>query len=318
MCEFVIGIDAGGSKTIAAIRNLHTGEIFERLFGPASLSHDLEKACQRIKKIADELMLEFSVKASQCVIVCGAAGAGCKENSARLSRVLGEGFFAKKVTTDAQTSLFGAGLGEPIIVVAIGTGSVAMMLDKSGREMMKGGWGFIAGDLGSGAEIGRQLVSRTLVEFDATRELGRKLRISDLIVNKVLDVIGHERQHILDWLKSANATRYAELAPIVFECLPTSKIANQIVVQAAADIKELVESFEQEKDLPVALIGGLGEKIKPFITAEINNRLIEEKGSALDGALLLAEQLLAERILAEKLLSEQETKLTRSKENKNV
>ncbi len=286
MSPHIIAIDAGGSKTKAAIRNTETLQTFELNAAGASLSHDLAKACQTIDKLIEQLVIQANVSLSDCVLVCGAAGAGCQKNVKSLYEFLGDELQEKLITTDAQTSLYGAGKGQPIIVVAIGTGSVAMRLSESGKETMIGGWGFAAGDLGSGAEIGRQVVTRVLVEYD------KEHNDQDPIVSEVLNLIGHQRQAILDWLKEAKASDYAKLAPIAFAGYMQSKIAKQIIATAAKDIEELVESFSNDLHLPVAIIGGLSEQIKLHLSDNLKQRLIQPKGHAIDGAFYLGEQIL--------------------------
>lgn len=291
MCPHIIAIDAGGSKTKAAIKNVETKQYFELTAGGASLSHDLSRACQIINKLVEQLAVKANVALSECVFVCGAAGAGCDKNVQALYEYVGIDFIEKLVTTDAQTSLYGAGKGMPIIVVATGTGSVAMKLDEKGEETMIGGWGFVAGDLGSGAEIGRQIVTRVLVEFDKDKTE------QDPIVNEVINVIGDQRQTILDWLKSASASDYAKFAPIAFASSVRSKIARETINNAASDIEELVNSFSHDLHLPVAIIGGLSNQIKLHLSERLQQRLIEPKGHAIDGAFFLGEQLLKRKHL---------------------
>ncbi len=292
MSTHLIAIDAGGSKTKAAIKNLDTQETIELNAGGASLSHDFQRACATIKKLIEQLSIKANVSLSDCVLVCGAAGAGCQNNVDKLNEHLGEQLLDKLITTDAKTSLYGAGGGEPMIVVAVGTGSVATKLDRQGHESMIGGWGFIAGDLGSGAEIGRQIITKVLVAFD-------KCQTShDPIVQQVLGVIGDNRQAILDWLKSATASDYATLAPIAFAGYQQSQIARQVIQQAALDLQELIESFSDDLDLPVGIIGGLSGQIKLHLSEKIQKRLVAPKGNAIDGAFYLAEQLITQHCLS--------------------
>jgi glucosamine kinase len=291
MCPHIIAIDAGGSKTKAVIKNTETLQTFELNAGGASLSHDLSRACLTINKLAEQLVAKADVALSDCVLVCGAAGAGCENNVETLSSYLSSDFLGKLITTDAQTSLYGVGKGTPIIVVAVGTGSVAMKLDEKGQETMIGGWGFIAGDLGSGAEIGRQIVTRVLVEFDKDNSE------FDPIINEVINLIGDQRQSILDWLKAASASDYAKLAPVAFAGYMRSKIAKETIHAAAKDIEELVDSFSNDQHLPVAIIGGLSNQIKLHLSEKLQQRLIEPKGHAVDGALYLGEQILKQKYI---------------------
>jgi glucosamine kinase len=299
MGAYIIAIDAGGTKTKAAIKNTDNSIYYELIAAGASLSQDLPKAKLTIKKLVDQLADKVKVKLRDCVLVCGAAGAGCSQNVASLSHFLGEQYIAKLITSDARTSLYGAGQGKPIIIVAVGTGSVAMKLAHKGEETMIGGWGFAAGDLGSGAEIGRQLVCRSLVEFDKINATSNVLEFSDPIVAQILNQIGSQRQAILDWLKVATASDYAKFAPLAFVGYSKSNIAKKVIDCAAKDIQQLVDSYQQEQNLPVAIIGGLSEQISRYISPKLQRRLIKAKGNALDGAFYLGYQLLKSSKLRE-------------------
>ena len=284
--EYVIAIDAGGSKTKACLTCLATSENWDLKVGAASLSHDLVLACERIKGIADSLIHQAKVTSDSCIIVCGAAGAGCVENANTLSDYLKKDYPQNTIVSDAQTSLFGAGNGEPILVVAVGTGSVAMRLDENGNEKMFGGWGFVAGDLGSGADMGKQLIARLLVQFDKASNSLEPLLQNALESLQLSEV---NRQGLLNWLKKATPTHFAAIAPLLFE-YKESETANKIIETAAKSVDELIAISQPEKKLPVAIIGGLSHVIKPYLSLESPKYLIEAKGDALDGALFLAKQ----------------------------
>jgi len=295
--KFIIAIDAGGSKTDGLIKNIDKSNIdksnvdksnienrkqWQLTVGSASLSHDLDRACERIELLANSLMHQANAVASECALVCGAAGASCQTNAQFLDDCLGSDYASKLITTDARTSLFGASQGKPALVVAIGTGSVAMRLDKDGAETLFGGWGFPAGDLGSGAQVGRELVSRVLVAFEK-----RKL---DPLANKLLEKIGNNRQMILDWLKRATATDFAALAPLVFEFQRQSEMARSIVQQAVLAVEELIDYCQTKPQLPVTIIGGMANAIESNLSQRTKNILTPAAGGPLQGAIFLAER----------------------------
>jgi glucosamine kinase len=286
----IIGIDAGGTKTRGVIKNLATGACSRKTLGAASLSQDLSSASRLIYKLSTILMDKVNAQPQTCVLVCGAAGAGCEANRKTLNESLGGDFAGKLITTDARISLYGAGGGSAVLVIAVGTGSVAMRLNKDTSEQMFGGWGFVAGDLGSGANIGRQLISRVLIEYERS-QLGR----SALVV-RVLALIEQQRniplsrQCILDWLRDATPKDFAMFAPLVFE-FKEEQLALAIITNAAASICELIELAQAPSPLPVKLIGGISAAIFPFLEKNIQQQIDVPKGNAVDGALYLAEQL---------------------------
>ncbi len=292
--QYLVSIDAGGSKTSAALVSVANQQKWTLSGGGASLSHNFDRAKQRIKDLAFEIVSKADASASECLLVCGAAGAACEENSRRLKGFLGEDWAQVAIESDARTSLYGACQGEPMLVVAVGTGSVAMRLSQDGSEKMFGGYGFESGDLGSGAFIGRLAVTRYLVINEQRETLANTAeRLQpDPLVDYLSKLIGRQRQSILDWLKPMTAAEYAALAPAVFDFLDTSSLSRWILSQAVASIEELIDIGRGDQDLPVALIGGLANKIAGYLSQEHQSYLVTAKGDAVDGGLFLAEQML--------------------------
>jgi len=64
------------------------------------------------------------------------------------------------VTDDAVTAHLGALGGEPGVVVAAGTGAIALGVGESGASARADGWGTLLGDDGGGYWIGRRSGAR--------------------------------------------------------------------------------------------------------------------------------------------------------------
>ena len=141
----IIGVDAGGTKTRAAVYdgagNLHT-EAFGGC-GHVILSYDTAKSSilSVIRGVWDD-RCEF--------IAVGAAGASSGELSGRLSEELTAEFGIKTIVmSDAELALNAAfGPTANGMLVISGTGSV-VFLRKNGTNLRAGGWGHILGDGGS-------------------------------------------------------------------------------------------------------------------------------------------------------------------------
>lgn len=88
----------------------------------------------------------------------GVAGLGqAADEAATVAEHLSACFGTRKVAvaSDMVTSHAGALLGAPGVVVAAGTGTVALAVDEAGRAGRADGWGYLIGDDGSGYAIGR-------------------------------------------------------------------------------------------------------------------------------------------------------------------
>ena len=314
--NYVLAIDAGGTKTLGILKHLGTDNTWYHRTKSASLSHDITKSCDRIEMLAKNLVQQAQCNADDVLIICGVAGGGNSENRNTLLSVLNRTFKNIKIYNDGKTSLYGAGKGQPIIMLAMGTGSIAMRLDKDGVETRFGGWGFIAGDLGSGAYMGKQLVVNALVQYDK-RQLKCDILINETIArlkvesssrnsnktkkNVKNDLKETEQQIIANWIKNATSTEYAAFAPLIFEYATRSEFAKNIIKDASYWIEDLAKTAgfktEEHADIPIAIIGGLAEVIKPFLSNNLSDALVSPAGSSLDGALYLGEKHLSENFL---------------------
>ncbi len=291
--QAIIGIDAGGTKVAGRIVELSTEKSWQQLAGPGSLSNDLELASQNIKQVALGLLKQSQTDAKNTIIICGAAGALNKALNDSINDTLKTlGFAAIEITSDARISLYGANLGEPVVVVALGTGSVAMRLDENGHEKQFGGWGFITSDQGSGANIGRDLVSETLRAIDADNFE------ADSLIASVQDVIGENSQSILKWLTTATPAIYAQLATLVMNNAE-HRLAKKIIKKASSDVEELIRLSRANKELPLCLLGGLALVMKPHLNEELQKHIKTPKGNAVDGALFLGRRLLHKMEMAD-------------------
>ena len=59
--EFILGVDGGGTKTIARLENLHTGEQWLATGGSASLTNDFDLALQHCNALVATCVLKLIV-----------------------------------------------------------------------------------------------------------------------------------------------------------------------------------------------------------------------------------------------------------------
>lgn len=93
-----------------------------------------------------------------CAVVVGVAGAGQHPTAAiELADALAQRApnAAVSVTSDVITAHAGALSGEPGVVLIAGTGAVALGIAADGTHQLVDGWGWMVGDSGSGAWLGR-------------------------------------------------------------------------------------------------------------------------------------------------------------------
>lgn len=282
--QFLLAIDGGGSKTVGLLQCLQTGQQWHSRSGPAQLSNDFAGALETVQQLCGQLCQNAQIQPEQVTAVIGLAGAGNPALQQQFKQQLTLPFAAWQLTTDAKTSLYGANMGQPVAMLAIGTGSVGMRLNADNTEQQIGGWGFPIADEGGGAWLGRQLVKKLLWQLDWQKPLSP-------LLTAVATQCGRDRSTLLPWLKNANATHYASLAPLVYQY--DEPFAQQLKIQQANAIAELTACTLGEQDLPLVMLGGLAEQCQPFLPQSIRDLLQPAKGDALAGGLVLAAQLAA-------------------------
>lgn len=151
MPQLVVGVDAGGTHTIAAVAD--TARIHRRVCGAAGNPNvaGLERAAEEIADCI-ERALDGAVA---CAIVAGVAGVGELEVRDALERELASRFprVPLLVVPDALVALRAViAEGDGIVLIA-GTGSIAYA-QCGGRTLRAGGYGYLRGDPGSGYAIG--------------------------------------------------------------------------------------------------------------------------------------------------------------------
>lgn len=231
------------------------------------------------------------------VVCVGAAGAAAAPAAARaLAAQLLEDLPADEVavTSDAVTAHAGALGGRTGVVLAIGTGSVALGIGEDGSYARVDGWGPWLGDEGSGAWIGAAGLRAALRAHDgrgpdtallaaAARRFGDPDRLP-----AVLAAEGNP------------ARTAASFAPDVAHAAAAGDdVAHTIVRDAAAALGAAVLAAAARitgDDLPVTVTGGLtglGEPLMAPLWAALDGaarplRPRPPSGDPLDGARLLA------------------------------
>jgi N-acetylglucosamine kinase-like BadF-type ATPase len=164
---YVLGIDAGGTKTVCLLADA-TGRILgEARAGGANLASvgelEVEKVLHEVmeRALGDRLV-------RPAVICLGIAGVD-RPNDAVVIRRLMRRIAAQAqvlIANDALIALV-AGIGhEPGVVIIAGTGSIAYGRNERDEAARAGGWGYVLGDEGSGYWIGRQALRAVVRHAD--------------------------------------------------------------------------------------------------------------------------------------------------------
>jgi len=252
--QFVLAVDGGGSKTEAALYTASGQRIGAGRAGPCNLYRDAEAGARSVqeawRQCCAAAALDVAHTAGRTVLSAALAGVNAAPGRAQFRAAVK--FAQVCLSSDGYAGVLGAFEGGPGVLVAIGTGTVACRLDRSGRFEQRGGWGFPAGDRGSGAWIGLQLVGAWLEYRDGARPDEPLWRTPERR-------IGTERGAILEWLRRATPADYAALAPAVIES--GSALAQSILDEACQHVVRLAGTLGA--DGPLALTGGLADALAP-------------------------------------------------------
>jgi N-acetylglucosamine kinase-like BadF-type ATPase len=170
---FVIGIDAGGTKTVCQLAD-DIGTVVAETRGPgANLQAVGELEVEKVLHDVMERALRGSGRGLFPAAIClGIAGVDRDEDAAIVTGIMRRIAYKARVlvVNDALVALEAGVPGAPGVVVIAGTGSIAYGRNERGEAARAGGWGYVLGDEGSGYWIGRTALRAVLREADRRGE----------------------------------------------------------------------------------------------------------------------------------------------------
>ncbi len=283
--KYLIGVDGGGSGTRIIVASSDQKILASAEGNPSALGQGIEKAW---RAIMDTLAFAFSQSnlpvpmLSECAIGLGLSGANniIWKNEFYLRN---PGFQQILIDTDGFTTLMGAHGGKPGVIVAVGTGSVGMVLKKNGMRENVSGWGFPAGDEASGAWLGLRAASLTQKAIDGRRG-------SSALTDAVQSYCGKTPDEFLAWLGEARQNAFARLAPLVFQSADCDFDAKKLLSKAGEEIAVMVNTLDPGNEYPLSICGRLGEALIPFLPDDLRKRNSKAKGDSTIGALTMIAQ----------------------------
>ncbi|MFM0307410.1 BadF/BadG/BcrA/BcrD ATPase family protein [Paraburkholderia sp. RL17-383-BIF-A] len=281
---FLIGIDGGGSGTRVVLGDAQGRELAQAASGPSGLGLGVERAWQAIAAGCGEAFASVGMALdwSRCVLGCGLAGVNNRDWLSAF-RAQAPAVAGLAVESDAYTTLLGAHAGAPGVIVALGTGSVAAVLDSNGECRSVSGYGFPSGDEASGAWLGLRGI------VHAQHALDGRGPNDDFAQALISHTGAHDRDSLVVWLCEANQTAYARLARIVV-ANRAHPFAARLLGEAGAEVGKMIAALDPSASLPVALCGGLGAPLREYVPQIHQARLREPLADSAHGGLQLAQR----------------------------
>lgn len=227
--RYVIGIDAGGTKTVALLADESGRVLAEARAGGANLQVHGEL---EVEKVFDQVIESVSGGRSVAALCLGIAGVDRPRDEAVIRDVLrrlGHRETAR-VVNDAFVALVAGAPERRGVVVLAGTGSIAYGRDRDGRSARAGGLGSLLADEGSGYWLGHQALRAAVRSAD-----GRGLTSTlEGLVLAALELQSVPELVPLLYERGLSRQRIAALAPVVEQASAGSDAVAEAILAAAA------------------------------------------------------------------------------------
>jgi glucosamine kinase len=165
--HFVLGIDGGATKTLAAVLDLESHALHFAEGGPSNEDAVGGQAAVRaLLQVADQAMQSAGIGSDQLAMsVIGVAGTDTDAIARQVSAARSDDWVVVNDVVPAWAAATGA---QPGIGAISGTGSNVFGVGDDGRAWRVGGWGHLLGDEGSGYWLGVESIRAALRHRDGS------------------------------------------------------------------------------------------------------------------------------------------------------
>ena len=280
---FFVGVDGGATRCRVRVpATPRAGRSPRRPARPLNVHVDFEAAVAVLRALVGDALDRAGVAPvlrPRVALGFGLAGVSDEQDIRRVVAAF-PGFARVSAANDAVTACIGAHAGADGGLVIAGTGSAAIAR-VAGRQTIVGGRGFALGDDGSGAHLG----------LDALRAATRShdgLGPESALTREILAEFGGDVVALIRWARTAKPGDYGAFAPRVFaHAAEGDAVALGVVASAARAIGALARRVALGAGR-VALVGGVGEALRPYLDADVAALLTRPLHDATDGAIFMA------------------------------
>jgi N-acetylglucosamine kinase-like BadF-type ATPase len=283
----VLGIDAGGSKTVAWLADGDGRVLGEGRGGGANLHSAGELGTEKV--LYEVIRAAIGDDAPLPGVVCvGMAGMDRDDDRELVHGILRRLGFRGRIlaVNDALVALVAGADVEPGVVLVAGTGSIAYGVGPNGIAARAGGWGEVYGDEGSAFWVGRLALAAVVRASDRR---GPQTALTPLVLRHA----GTDRIEGLVAQVYARADRrqaIAAMAGLVARADADGDAVAREIVTAAADeltlaARSVVEQLSMRGErFRVVLSGGLF-KMAPVVASLVAGRIGDLAPRAVTGVL---------------------------------
>ncbi|HEY6952061.1 MAG TPA: BadF/BadG/BcrA/BcrD ATPase family protein [Bacteroidota bacterium] len=266
---YVIGLDGGGTKTVARLADLNGAALAESRGGPSNFQViGVEESAKTILDLIETCCHSIGCNSSEIgSVVAGLAGAGRPQDRQRIAEGIQDlaqkrGLYLRdlRIESDARIALEGAFEGNRGIVLIAGTGSIVFASDGHGKVIRAGGWGRLIGDEGSGYHIGNEGLRAVARMMDGR---GKATLLAGMIRKQL--ALGDQESIIKAVYKES--FEIASVAPVVLQAAGKKdaraieildSAASELLVSVQAVLKKLRPGATSSSGkIPLVFIGSL-------------------------------------------------------------
>ena len=278
--KYFLGVDGGGSKCRARLRDESGQLLAEAIGGAANVYQNFDGSISSILSVGREVAAKAGLSIGDLHAGLGLAGIVTSIGAERIEAA-GLPFASVTVDNDAFAACMGAFSGARGGIVIAGTGSIGFAIVGAERHMV-GGWGFQLGDHGSGAWLGHHAVRRAALALDGLLQ-------PTALIDEVLRRVGRSRNEVSKWSEGATPKDYAAFAPLVFETAARADVQGMtIVIEGASAISKLGHALLARGAKRLCLLGGLSAVYPPYLDADVRAAIVQPEHDAMDGAIMMA------------------------------
>lgn len=273
--RFLMGVDGGATKTLAAVLDIDTQAIHLGHAGPSNQDAVGGTAAVRaLLEAADEAIAGAGVSPERLTaVVLAIAGTDTEAIEHNVRAVRPEDWLVVNDVVAAWATATGAGPG---VAVISGTGSNVFGVGPKGRPWRAGGWGHLLGDEGSAFWLGVQSIKAALSDREAS---GPETALSDAAPAFFgLDSVERLAAHV--YSKPLTKGEIAALATVTARLAREGDaVARDLFARGARELSRQVVAVIEQTGLgggfPIGLIGGVFKAGEVFL--EPFNEAIHER-----------------------------------------
>ncbi|MDX1608314.1 MAG: BadF/BadG/BcrA/BcrD ATPase family protein [Candidatus Spechtbacterales bacterium] len=306
--KYILGVDAGATKTTAQIAN-EEGKVLATVVGAAANLQTSQKDFKKnIKETVNVAIKESGQEIAQFFAACfGVAGVNTSDDWQEARRLISG---AVKVQSPNNLLLYNdtkivrpaCSNNEFGITVIAGTGSNFYGINSAGQETYAGGLDYILSDEASGYWIGLNVLRAAVRSADGR---GEKSMLEDLVL-EYFKIKGARALADIVYEEGYGKRDIAEISKLADEAyMKDDKVATEILENAAneiaAGINAVAKKLDMEKEnFDIVAIGGVfnspfpfDEKVPKYMTCPNAELIICDK-DPVEGAVKLALKLIGQ------------------------